>query len=61
MAQGVPSGMNLIRLLRLMQSDMNPHKTCRIVGFYGKMLFERQYMDSLQIIVRISLKAIIPS
>ena len=32
MAQGVPSGMDLIGLLRVMQSGMNLHKTCRIVG-----------------------------
>ena len=32
MAQGVPSGMDLIGRLRMMQSDVNPHKTCRIVG-----------------------------
>ena len=32
MAQGVPSEMDLIGLLRVMQSDVNPHKTCRIVG-----------------------------
>ncbi|CAN6971511.1 unnamed protein product [Brassica rapa subsp. trilocularis] len=61
MTQGVPSGMDLIGLLRVMQLGMNSHKIGRIVSFYGKMLFERQYMDSLQIIVRISLKAIIPS
>ena len=30
--QGVPSGMDLIGLLRVMQSDVNPHKTGRIVG-----------------------------
>ena len=31
-AQGVPSGMDLIGLLRMMQSGVNPHKTGRIVG-----------------------------
>ena len=33
MAQGVPSIMDLVGLLRVMQSGVNPHKTGRIVGY----------------------------
>ena len=33
MAQGVPSGMDLVGLLRVMQSGVNPHKAGRIVGY----------------------------
>ena len=33
MAQGVPSGMDLVELLRVMQSDVNLHKAGRIVGY----------------------------
>ena len=32
MAQGVPSRMELIGLLGVMQSDVNPHKAGKIVG-----------------------------
>ena len=32
MAQGIPSGMDLIGLLRVMQSGVNPQKAGRIVG-----------------------------
>ena len=32
MDQGVPSGMDLIGLLRVMQSGVNSHKAGRIVG-----------------------------
>ena len=33
MAQDVPSDMDLIGRLRMMQSDVNPHKADRIVGY----------------------------
>ena len=32
MTQGIPSGMDLIGLFRVMQSGVNPHKADKIVG-----------------------------
>ncbi|CAN7098550.1 unnamed protein product [Brassica rapa subsp. narinosa] len=39
MAQGVPSGMDLIWLFKVMQSDVNPHKTVS-VGIHVSLTIE---------------------
>ncbi|WZY83183.1 hypothetical protein YC2023_029567 [Brassica napus] len=47
MVQGVPSGIDLIGLFRIMQSDVNPHKAALVMAKIALLLFVMVILVSL--------------